>query len=220
MYNFVVIAGGGRFGVKAYNELSSLSKKIIIIDKDPNCMANKMKLELIIEDAVKYISELLEKNIIPDLIVPAIPGNLIAKIFLYHFNKQGLIVENDIENFNILLSKISEDIVIKADEKNTTVILSYAKGFLCPDNCIPKDICPITKKKIIPLYVYVNEALDEDNLAKKIFISKIISNSIGAINGREIYEELNKIKNSLCIGTLCECHGIISFFKIRGKNNL
>ena len=220
MYNFVVIAGGGKFGVKAYNELSLLSKKIIIIDKNPNCIASKMKLELIIEDAPKYITELLEKNIIPDLIVPAIPGNLIAKIFLYYINKQGLIVEKNLEDFNEFLLKIPKDIIVKADEKNTTVVLSHAKDFLCPDNCIPKNICPITKKKIIPLYVYVNEALHKDNLAKKIFISKMISSSIGAISGKEVYEEIKELKNNLCIGTLCECHGIISFLKIRGKNNL
>jgi len=214
MYNFVVIAGGGRFGIKAYNELYSLSKKIIIIDKDPNCIASKMKLELIIEDASKYINELLEKNIIPDLIIPAIPENLIAKIFLYYFNKLGLIIENDIENFNIVLSRISKDIIIKADEKNTTMILSYAKDFLCPDNCIPKDICPITKKKIIPLYDYINKVIN-NKLIKKIFISKIVANSIGAINGKEVYEELKKIGDNLCLGTLCECHGIISFFKIK-----
>lgn len=207
----IIIAGGGRFGCKAAEELKKIAKKIIVVDVDPNCPASKIDgIDFVIDDASHYIIELMIKGIIPDFIVPCMPGNLAAKIFVNFLSRHGFKVEKDVEGFKNALSKIEKDIIIIAED--ATIVASHSKGFICPSNCRPSKICPISNKIILPLYSILN--IGENG---KIFISKLLAEGVGGISGIELYKELKsrvKANQSFYVGTACECHGIITFLRV------
>jgi hypothetical protein len=51
-----------------------------------------------------------------------------------------------------------------------------------------------------------------------IFKSTLIDRGIGALDGNEVYSELVKLSKdlenyTLCVGTACNCHGIITFLR-------
>lgn len=211
----IVVAGGGRFGSRAVIKLKDTAEKITVVDINPNCHASKMSgIDFVVRDAPRYIAELMVNNIVPDYIVPCIPGNLVARIFIEYLSLLGFRIAVDEEGFINALSKIGKDIIIIADKSSATIVASHAKGFLCPTNCRPLEVCPISNKAIRPLY-----SILDFGVKGRIFISRILVNGVGGISGREIYEELSlrsKMRpgSPLYIGTACECHGIVSFMRI------
>jgi len=208
----IIIAGGGKFGYKAAMSLKEIAK-IVVVDANPKCYASSLShIELVIGDAIEYITELMMNKIIPDYIVPCIPGNLVAKIFINFMSKFGFKVIKDEKNFINALQKIKKDVIIIADKDSATIVASYAKDFICPSNCKSPKICPMSNKIIDPLYSILN--IGENG---KIFVSKLLNEGVGGISGRELYEELifrMKIGGSFYIGTACECHGIVNFLRI------
>lgn len=209
----VVIAGGGKFGHKAAVDLKEMAEEIVVVDVDPSCRASDLPhIKFVVEDAAHYIAELMINNMIPDYIIPCLPGNLAAKIFVNFISKHGFKITKDERGFINALRKIEEDVIIIADRDSATIVASYAKGFLCPSNCKSPKICPKSNKIIHPLY----SMLDVGG-SGKIFVSRLLTEGVGGISGKELYEELNlRVKTSgpFYVGTACECHGIVSFLRI------
>lgn len=212
----VVIAGGGNFGARAATKLREIAGKVTVVDVDPNCPASRINdINFIVGDASEYITKLMVNREIPDFIVPCVPGNLTARIFINFLSGLGFKVVMDEEGFARALPKIRKDIIVVADRSSATIVISRAKDYMCLPNCRQLEVCPVTKKATYPLY----PILDVGGLGK-IFISRPLSDGVGGISGKELYEELilkSKMKPSfsLYIGTACKCHGIVSFMRVR-----
>lgn len=209
----VIIAGGGKFGYKAAVDLKEIAERIVVVDVDPKCHASSLPhVEFVVGDAIQYITELMINKIIPDYVIPCLPGNLAAKVFINFMSKFGLKVTKDEKSFTNALQKIKEDVIIIADENSATIVASHAKDFICPSSCRAPKICPISNKVIHPLYSILNIGGDG-----KIFVSELLTEGVGGIRGKELYEELIfrvKMSGSFYVGTACECHGIVSFLRI------
>jgi len=228
-YNFALVLGGGKFGTLALKALVRRCRRVIVVDKDPNCPASKalrmvcsdpsrceIGAGLVLGDAVTYATEIMRGGKIPEIIIPAIPGNSMAMIFARWLSEIGFSVEPDPESFEEASVEVSKDIVLIEDKKSGTLVLSYAKGFACNPWCDELEVCPVTGKKVTPIYSILTSVGFCAN--RSIFRSTLINRGVGALDGNEVYSELVKLpkdteKYTLCVGAACNCHGIITFLR-------
>ncbi|MGQ9759284.1 MAG: hypothetical protein ACUVQ5_01750 [Candidatus Methanomethylicaceae archaeon] len=229
-YENVLILGGGKYGTIALKVLSKESKKIIVVDKDPSCRAGKflrlscsdpsrcdMNFRLIVDDALRYMFMLMKRGDPPNLIVPTVPGNVMARLFSAWLSDLGLRVETDQTMVNKALAELPRETIIKADPSTGTVVASYARDFRCLLRCKEPEICPVTGKRNPESMYTILSRLSFCNY-NKIFRSKLVADDVGAIDGKEVYHELMILPKktegyTLCVGTACRCHGIINFLR-------
>lgn len=237
VYDTVLILGGGGHGTKALRALTNKSKKIIVVDKNPSCRASKflrlacgdpsrcdINFRLVVDDATHYLLKLMKTGNPPDLIVPTAPGNTMARLFFEWLSDLGLRLEADKAVLEKALAEIPKEAVLQVDRSTATIIVSYARDFLCAPRCREPEICPITGKKYQePLHKVLSRlCLCTYN---KIFRSELVAESVGAIDGKETYHELTALPRNpegytFCIGTACRCHGIINFFRTFNPNQV
>lgn len=230
-YNTVLILGGGKFGTNALRALSRKSIQIIVVDKDPHCPASKivrlactdpsrcgLGSRLIVDDAAAHVMKLMKSGDPPDVIVPAVPGNLMAQLFFEWFSDLGFVVEPDRKMLEKAIVEIPEGIVLKTDPSAATLVLSYAKDFLCAPRCSEPEICPVTGRPI-PEPIHSMFTRFSHCVFNKVFRSELVADDVGAVDGREVYDVLNELNEgannfeslTFCVGTACKCHGIVTF---------
>ncbi|MEM3365957.1 MAG: hypothetical protein QXM93_06005 [Candidatus Methanomethyliaceae archaeon] len=230
MYDLALVLGGGKFGTIAFNVLVRKSRRVIVVDKDPNCHASKAlrmvcsdpsKCEvgsrLVVGDAINHAIKIIKAGTIPDIIVPAMPGNSMAMLFTKWVSENGFSVEPEPEMLMKALIEVPKDFIFEEDKSTATLILSHAKDFICSPWCDEPEVCPVTGKKIES----VNSILARMSFCSynKVFRSRLVEKGVGAIDGREVYRELLSLpteleKYTLCVGTACNCHGIVNFLKV------
>ncbi|MBC7112695.1 MAG: hypothetical protein H5T34_01515 [Candidatus Methanomethyliales bacterium] len=229
-YNFALVLGGGKFGTIALKAMVRKCRRVIVVDKDPNCPASKalrmvcsdpsrceVGARLVLGDAVAYATEIIRRGNIPDIFIPAIPGNSMAMLFMRWLSEIGFSVAPDSEAFEKVSAEIPKDVVLLEDKKSGTLVLSQAKGFTCNPWCDEPEVCPVTGKKITSLHSILANIGFCDH--RSIFRSTLIDRGVGAVDGNEIYSELMRLPKgienyTLCVGTACNCHGIITFMKV------
>jgi hypothetical protein len=228
-YNFALVLGGGKFGTLAFKALVRRCRRVVVVDKDPNCLASKalrmvcsdpskcdIGARLVLGDAAAYAAEIMRRGKIPEIIIPAIPGNSMAMLFMRWLSEIGFSVAPDLELFERASVEFPKDVVLLEDKNSGTLVLSHAKGFACNPWCDEPEVCPVTGKKVTPLYSMLSSAGFCANMS--IFKSTLIDRGIGALDGNEVYSELVKLLKdlenyTLCVGTACNCHGIITFLR-------
>lgn len=230
-YNLALVLGGGKFGTIAFRALSKGYRRIIVIDKNSNCSASKairlvcsdpskcdVGSKLIIDDAIAYTIKIMKQGVVPDIIVPAIPGNSMAMLFSRWLSDLGFTVKPDPEIFRSVLMRVPREVMLIKDESSATLVLSHAKGLTCNPWCDEPLICPVSGKRITESVYSILSGISFCTY-NKVFRSKLVEKGVGGIDGREVFRELAKQSNmigdcTLCIGTACNCHGIITFLKV------
>ncbi len=164
----VIIAGGGRFGLKAIDFIKKSNFKTVLIDSNPNCFAAEFASKRFdtLEDFNLNLKDLKDGEIFflntdilnvldlveelnPKYIIPVVPIHLMASFitsFLLKFSisltPNNSLTKNFVENIDpeLILNQITEEGV---------VYLSYAKiDEICPDNCSgPISYCPNFKRE-------------------------------------------------------------------------
>jgi hypothetical protein len=228
-YNLALVLGGGKFGTAALKALVRRCRRVVVVDKDPNCPASKalrmvcsdpsrceVGARLVLGDAVAYAAEIMRRGKIPEIIIPAIPGNSMAMLFMRWLSGTGFSVAPDPESFEKASARVPKDVVLLEDKNSGTLVLSHAKGFACNPWCDEPEFCPVTGKKIMPIYSILK------NIGfcahRSIFRSTLIDRGVGAVDGNGVYSELMRLPRdmenfTLCVGTACNCHGIVTFMK-------
>lgn len=184
---------------------------------------------------ISTIYELINK-INPEYVVPVVPIHLLFLIinsFLTSNNIKMIPNENLTKTF---INKANPELILNRVDKKGIIFLSYAKiEEICPDNCSgPPDYCPNFKRdKPIPITKYIKNFYHVENGIKiqnnKIYSFIIILESyqlmpgLGGLKGKEInsvLEELTKKldilsnkKFNLIVGTTCNCHGVVNYYK-------
>lgn len=229
-YDLALVLGGGKFGTVAFKGLITKSRRVIVVDKDPKCpasMAMRMVCSdpskcavgsrLVVDDAASYAAKIMRGGSIPNIIVPAIPGNSLAMIFARWISDMGFSVEPDADSLKKASKEIPKELVLALKEDVATLILSYAKDFICSPWCDEPEVCPVTGEKIPePVHLIITK-LDYCTY-NKIFRSALISKGIGAVEGKKVYSELislpeDKEVYTISVGTACQCHGLITFLR-------
>ena len=234
----VFVMGGGRFGKKALTYLKSKGAKVLVVDINPDCMASSEvdvlgvdlsvlvslrpgQAAFLVGDAVDLLASLLETTI-PDLIVTAIPGNAVAKIFEVWLAKRDI----KLEPYNKIVPKVLENIprslVSFVDKNSGVIVVSYMpSNKRCRENCVPpKRICASTgRPKLTSMTKLLKFSVFKHTDFSGILCSKQLTGGLGAINGKELHSILKRLDTyhrpfTLSIGTACECHGILNLGKV------
>ncbi|MFX1259948.1 MAG: hypothetical protein ACFFAN_19025 [Promethearchaeota archaeon] len=199
MLDFILIAGGGKFGKKALEFGKKKNYKIIIIDNNPNCYVAKFvnkkfdnlhdinsKLKeiepgeicLLIQDAPFAYELIIKTN--PAYIIPVVPIHLTASLITYFLSiKNEINLTSDAKSATKFVNYANREILLAYNINEGVAYLSYAKvDEICPDNCTgPFDYCPnFNREKPITITKYLKNYYNIANLIRidEKIISKII----------------------------------------------
>jgi hypothetical protein len=240
---FVFIMGGGKFGTKALQYLKNNNAKVLVVDINPHCLAKSEvdvqadgirilydlvdgQAAFLLGDAINILLSVLETKI-PDLIVTAIPGNVVAKVVEKWLEKQHITLKPNRSIVPKVLENIPKSLLSFVDEDCAVIIVSYMPSdMLCIKNCLPpKGVCALTGKlKLATMDRLLEFSVQNFTNLSGIFVSRQLTGGLGAIEGKELHSFLRKLEKinthvrAIAIGTACDCHGIVSFFKLI-KNN-
>jgi hypothetical protein len=237
----VFIAGGGYFGSIAVKSLKEVKARVVVADVNENCRAGKYvdkaistptlvspsdgEAYLVVYDCVNYLIEMFRGGVMPDIIVPAVPGNFIGRFFKSYLESKGFNVNPDFSSISMVLrSNVLSNVILDVNTESCVVVVSYMlKGFKCRTPCIQPETCPVTgRTKKIPMYLLLEQAIDNISYPK-IFQSHLINPNIGGIRGEFISafldEAISSYRPKIAVGAACKCHGIVNFFKISRQTN-
>lgn len=228
----VLIVGGGKAGLRAFEFAKKNKAKIIVIDTDTNCPVMNFidyflepkditeidsllspNRSILIHGGMGLVLSLIEKYDFR-YIFPCIPQHVTAKIVLYYLTKIGRKKRPNQETFPEIIKEFPSDLIYNFDKKKAIAVLSYMENSLdCIDNCTAPDVCPVTgKKKEVPLFKLIKSKIEKYNGI--VIESKQIAPGLGAIEGQELKKILKfvKKKKNFIVATASRCHGIINAF--------
>ena len=125
------VMGEGKFGTHALRYLKAKGAKVLVVDVNLGCNANsevdvqttefsvldsldEWKAAFLEGDAVDLLEALLETKL-PDMVVTAIPGNVVAKVVEGWLMKRGIKLEPYLEVIPKVLENIPESLVSFVD---------------------------------------------------------------------------------------------------------
>ncbi|MHA1734696.1 MAG: hypothetical protein ACTSU5_22390 [Promethearchaeota archaeon] len=180
---YVLVAGGGKFGIQAGTYFESRGVVPVYLDRDRQCEASGKATilgslsaggqrqpvdwgdldgpSLILDDAGSFLAELgLSLDPAPTHLVPAVPVNLMATAFKEVASGSGLETPPGCAHLPGLLSCVEQAGPYWTDcnEANGIALLSFAPpGKTCPPNCPGSlDFCPHRgKTEREPLYATI-----------------------------------------------------------------
>ncbi|RLG02569.1 MAG: hypothetical protein DRN61_06245 [Thaumarchaeota archaeon] len=232
---FVFVAGGGRFGASVIRFFKESGVKTLVVDVNANCSAREhvdfvaenlegldfsKGVNMIIADAVDVLIELLSRGVIPEHIVPTMPGHFAGKILKNYLERKGFTITPSIPLLRGAFRKLPKDLAVLVDEINSVIICSYMPfDKKCKTPCVQPTVCPVTgRRKERAMFEILREAAGAANIVC-ILQSKLIAENIGAFSGEELVKTLSEcVRRSnytIAIGTACKCHGIINFFEVK-----
>jgi hypothetical protein len=212
----VCILGGGRFGLKAAENLPKRFPKIgiTIVEADKTtCEAiETLPFNLICMDGIAYLDGLLKSPDRPDWIIPAMPVHVVCEWIM-----RGLSSSLYAEAINV-----PEDL--------TAVLPNAIKGsqgqlylsnadFTCPDNCPePDETCTYTRKPR-PRILYENL----ESIVYKDFRSVVIKScqlvpGTGGFTPDDLFKARDLVLSEttpVLISTACKCHGVMNAVRFR-----
>ncbi len=197
--------------------------------------STKPKLFLLQKD-ISIINKLLfDTEIKFKFIIPVVPVHLISLIIKLFLEENGIQIVSDKQSCSKSIKSIKKSILLNHNCKDGVIYLSYAKeDEICPDDCPgPPDYCPnfnrvkpITISKYLKQFFNVSEDFAFFKKECKVIItlhSYQLKPGLGGLKGNEVYKILSHVKKTLHIvkekevnlilGTSCNCHGVINFFK-------
>lgn len=233
----VFVAGGGRFGSYAVKYCRDVGMAIIVADVNKSCRASRYvdkivenisipregDAYLVIGDAPRVLLNMYRLGIVPDIVIPTVPGHLMGKFFKFYLEEKGFGVYPDIESLEkIILSGLLNDVIIDIDRVNAVIVASYMpKGMFCITPCPEPDICPVTGRiKKIPMYKLLDMAMKITSYTITLE-SKQIASGIGGIEGKDIVKYIERLTTEqpqrIAITTACKCHAIANLMYLKTK---
>ena len=235
----VFVMGGGKFGTHALRYLKAKGAKVLVVDVNLGCNANsevdvqttefsvldsldEWKAAFLEGDAVDLLAALLETKV-PDMVVTAIPGNVVAKVVDGWLMKRGIKLEPYLEVIPKVLENIPESLVSFVDYIWGVMVVSYMPfNMRCKENCMPqKDVCTSTgRPKIASIDKLLKFCVYDLTDVSGILCSRQLTGGLGALDGKELYSLLKRLENlhipyTFAIGTACDCHGILKLTKAK-----
>jgi hypothetical protein len=206
------ILGGGKFGLRAINQLRQLTPQpaIVVIDNRPAPELTKglEGVESICADAVDWFTKNFVAGADASRIVPAIPQHVAVE-----WLKRKL-AEN---NYLVKSLGLEDELLKQLPNPFRTgpgqIAVSYA-DFLCPENCPePEQTCTVTgEPRPTPLYSYL-EQLNFADFTPVILRSRQFAPGVGGFYPEDLWYLLAEVEalpqRPLLIGTACKCHGIV-----------
>ncbi|WGI17002.1 hypothetical protein [Methanonatronarchaeum sp. AMET-Sl] len=235
---FIYVAGGGFFGKKACSWFRDRGARVLVVDVDEEVTKDYIDFEVGLEnvyselssgeigflkgDAVDCFLELNE-SCFPDVVVPAVPGHFLGKVFKSYLEKNEFKVGSVGESvFNRVVESIPKDLVLTTNPIEGVLVTSYMQEGRCLDDCPqPIDFCTVTKEEKDGL---MNEILIDVVRDKVGYSNVLVShglNGVGYLSGDDVQDllsDVDKLEGCSCaVGTSCGCHGIMNLMKVERK---
>ncbi|TFF99690.1 MAG: hypothetical protein EU541_04280 [Promethearchaeota archaeon] len=170
-----------------------------------------------------------------EYIIPVVPIHLMALIIKNLLNDHSYDINTAKELCLQATHNFKEDLLLNHICEQGVIYLSYAKeGEICPDDCPgPPNYCPnfdrekpVTITQYVKNYFNVSDTFSFIKDKKRIIItihSHQLKSGLGGLKGKEVTEVISNLSDNLgyilknklelIIGTTCNCHGVINFFK-------
>jgi hypothetical protein len=211
-----IIIGAGHFGRRAVEKILKRGQRarIKICDINPIALddiGNDKRVEKFVSEGIEFLLREMNKEEIPDLIIPAIPVHVAFEFVILSLSSSFHVERIPLtDNFDLPNPFFGRD---------GNLYVSYA-DFLCPDDCPePVDRCFATgKKREFPIFDRIGKIHIPD-YSVKVIRSHQIAPGVGGYPGMElkrIIDEVEGSKGHFIIGTACRCHGVLSGLLIKG----
>ncbi len=208
------IIGGGKFGLRAAQELHKLdtTHQITIVEKQKAVcrQLDRLGFEAVCTDGIAYLERHLTRPHYPDWIIPAIPLHV-----AYEWIRAKMSPKYIIESVAVPQDVVS-DLPNPIQGESGQFFISIA-DFKCPAGCLePPEFCTYTNK---PRPMILHEFLKTIQL--KGFTSFVIQShqlapGVGGYTPDTLFQMLDRIQTTrspVSLSTACSCHGIIQTFK-------
>jgi len=241
---FTLCIGGGNFGTKAAIQSRDMGAVTLAIDPDPKskiCSSADVlltdpeqveyglngKIQVLNGDGCKLFREIFSLRE-PDIVVPAAPGHLIAKVAKNILYEKGMAAEPFEEAYSLLIKRLDPGLVQIEDRENAVVVTSYMdEGKMCIENCNQPKVCPVTKKvKELPMHKLLWKSMEglSDN---RIVLHSLLLNDIGGVGGiigkdiSHMLQILDEVEpnTTISVATSCSCHGITNLLKLYSEKH-
>lgn len=164
----VIIAGGGKFGLKAIDFIKKNNFKTVLIDSNPNCFAAEFASKRFdtLEDFNLHLKDLKDGEIFflntdimivldlieklnPKYIIPVVPIHLMSSFITSFLLKFSISLTPNKSLTKSFVENIDPELLLNQMTEEGVVYLSYAKiDEICPDNCSgPISYCPNFKRE-------------------------------------------------------------------------
>ena len=217
MHHFWII-GGGKFGLKAANELARAnpSGQITIVEREKTVcrQISRLGYQVVCMDAIQYLDRYLISTHDPDWIVPAIPVHV-----AFEWIRVKLSTRNKLQRIPVpaeLAGELPNPIKGPAGQLYVSIA-----DFKCPDNCPePAEICTHTGR---PRPMILHEFLKKiqyQNFKSIVIRSHQLAPGVGGYKPQELFKVLNKIQRAqqpVLLSTACSCHGVMHTFKLSSR---
>lgn len=229
---YVLILGGGKFGVKAAEFLKSSGARAILVDTNPKCEASRLVnfyvnplfnevpaggVAYARDDAVLFVIKFFRVKI-PKLIIPVIPKHFVG-IYAYELLSKTHRVYPDSSRAYKSLKNLPKEVNLSIHME--LAVLSYMPfDKRCKKECFPSlEPCPITGiKRSEPLHQTLKHLFADDFNLNIVLPSYQLGVGVGGILGEDVAlmkEKLEKLKSGwVSVTTACLCHGVTNFFRV------
>jgi hypothetical protein len=217
MQHFWII-GGGKFGLKAAEELCTAnpSDQITLVEQEKTICRQIRKLgyQTVCMDGLQYLDRHLIGAHDPDWIVPAIPLHV-----AYEWIRAKISAKYVMERITVphdLVTALPNPINAETGQ----LYISIA-DFICPENCPePDQICTYTNKpRALILHKFL-KSIQLKDLKSVVIRSHQLVPGVGGYKPQALYEALKEIETAqmpVLLSTACSCHAVIHTFKHSAK---
>ncbi len=210
-----LVIGAGHFGAKATKILAEKGvTPLWVVDSEQEKIVNirHFPVQCINSDGVKFLVD-NSKALSPEsLIVPAVPLHL-AFEWLKGSVKESKVIQQ-IRPPDVLKTILPNPI----EGTEGSLLVSFAAGFICPDDCPEPPFCTVTgEKRDKPLFQLLEE-VKVRNFGTHVIRSHQLAPGLGGYQFKELIQLRNAVENQdtakWLLATSCRCHGVVTCFKV------
>jgi hypothetical protein len=212
------IIGAGRFGQIAISRITRYFPNAVltVVDRYPLTVSSA-SITAVCADAIDWLAQMLVKNALVDMLVPAIPEHVAAGWLSIQLAKEG---------FDLKKNPIPDPLLAKLPcairGASGQAFVSHA-DFLCPDNCPePKARCSHTgKPRPVDMYRLLADLKFGDTLPIVLRSHQLLP-GVGGIYPADLWQALSTARDNshrpLMIATACRCHGVVDILRVQKRD--
>jgi len=232
----VVCVGGGAIGSQAARDARRNGDRVLVIDRDERCpsagLADRRASEadevlaarpgevlFLLRDGVAALGDLMLRWT-PDLVVPATPGHLAARLAVERARARGRELVPCPDALDDVELALPPGTVQLADREHAVIVTSYMPpGGTCIDRCPRPLVCPVTSHPLPgPMHAAVGTALAASSFRTVVLTTS--GTGVGGMAGKDLralLRAVDQLKESETLGvaTACSCHGVANLLRLR-----
>lgn len=232
----VVCVGGGVMGTRAALAAREMGACVLVMDVLPSCLVSSSvdvvldelsafdpelpsSIQFVVCDGVEGLLNVM-RTLTPELVVPAVPGHMAARLVLSHSRAHNLTLQPSGGVVQQVVRNLPRENVLVVDRDSGVLITSYmSMDGMCLDGCTQPVVCPVTGfRKDVPMHELLRRALVGVVDIARVLVSWQLDGA-GGVLGRDVRAMLDEVEglgagDTYGVATSCVCHGITNTFEV------